>query len=254
MGRRFHYFLGTHQPNWLTETRVPLFISFSRLNRYKTLPRSRSAWAMDSGAFSQLYTNGKWTWSPQKYADEVRRIAEEVGLLQWASIQDWLCTPAVLRCTRLSIRAHQRNTVRSLVTLRTLAPEIRWLPILQGWNVRSYLNHLAMYESQGFMLASEPLVGVGSLAIRQTSSEVASLLRALHDQGLRIHAFGLSITGLRSVHPLIESSDSMVWSFVARRRKIKHAGCRQVHTVCNNCLSYALAWRRRVVSQIQSMG
>jgi len=244
------YFLGTHQPGWLSKTQIPLFVSIKRLRGYKTLPKAKAPWGLDSGAFSELLNHGRWTISAPHYADNVRRINEEIGNLQWASIQDWICSPAVLQRTGLSLKVHQTKTVDNLYKLRKLAPEIKWLPVLQGWNVKSYLTHLRMYRTRGFALEKEKLVGVGSLANRQQSEELPEILTALNAEGLRIHAFGLSLVGLKKVSNMITSSDSMVWSFVARRRRIKYGRCQERHLVCNNCLSYALSWRRQVLSQL----
>ena len=38
------FFLGTHQPGWLTTAPVPPFISDRRLRCYKTLPRAQRPW------------------------------------------------------------------------------------------------------------------------------------------------------------------------------------------------------------------
>ena len=43
------FYLGSHQPGWLTKARVPLFISHRRLAGYRRLPRARAGWALDSG-------------------------------------------------------------------------------------------------------------------------------------------------------------------------------------------------------------
>ena len=245
------FFLGTHQPGWLTKTRVPLFVSFTRLRVYKTLPRAKSPWALDSGAFSELFRNGQWTISARQYANGVRRLQEQVGRLEWASIQDWICSPVVIKRTGLEVTTHQKKTIESLQTLRHLAPEVSWLPVLQGWDVQSYLTHLRMYQRNGFRLDREPLVGVGSLATRQKSDEIVRVLATLRAEGIKTHAFGLSLLGLQRVSGFIESSDSMVWSFTARRRRIKLRRCRAHHSVCNNCLKYAIAWRRHVLSHLK---
>ena len=130
-----------------------------RLHGYKILPKAKSPWGLDSGAFSELLNHGRWTVPALLYADSVRRMNEEIGKLQWASIQDWICSPAVLQRTGLTLRAHQTKTVDSLYTLRKLAPEIEWLAVLQGWNFKSYLAHLKMYQARGFALETERLVG-----------------------------------------------------------------------------------------------
>src|SRR5256885_1929343 len=54
------FYLGTHQPSWLRAFTVPLFISHRRLVQYRTLPKARCRWALDSGAFSELSQYGRW--------------------------------------------------------------------------------------------------------------------------------------------------------------------------------------------------
>ena len=244
-----NFFLGTHQPGWLARTRVPLFVSYKRLKSYKALPKATSRWALDSGAFSELADYGRWTLAPRKYAEAVQRLQETIGNLQWASIQDWICSPAVLARTRLAIKSHQMRTIESFHTLQRWAPEVRWIPILQGWDVESYIAHLEMYKVSGIELDREELVGVGSLASRQQSDDVPQVLSRLQANRLRIHGFGLSLAGLKRVSGSLVSADSMVWSFIARRRRLKYDRCRSKHSVCNNCLAYALSWRRQI--QIQ---
>lgn len=250
---RITCYLGTHQPSWLVKATVPLFVSYKRFGKYRNFPKSANEWALDSGAFTELSQHGKWTIPIGQYSEEVQQIRQETGRMQWATIQDWLCTPLVLERTGLSIREHQKRTVASLEELRKVAPEVTWLPVLQGWDAKSYLEHLGMYKASGFDLDKEQLVGVGSLAVRQKSGIVSQVLCLLNDEGLRLHAFGLSIAGLSKVHKFVESVDSMVWSFIARRRRIKLAECNDKHSVCNNCLQYALKWHREITNQIREL-
>ncbi len=64
---------------------------------------------------------------------EARLFQEECGQLDWAAVQDWVCEPFMLKRTGLSVREHQRRTVASYLDLRSLAPEVPWVPVLQGW-------------------------------------------------------------------------------------------------------------------------
>ena len=108
------FYLGTHQPGWLTKSGVPLMISFTRLSRYQRLPTAKWPWALYSGAFSQLIKYGGWTIPVSVYAESVRRMNTEIGRLRWASIQDWICSPAAIQHTGLTMRIHQSRTVDSL--------------------------------------------------------------------------------------------------------------------------------------------
>ncbi|MBQ1164522.1 hypothetical protein KBZ21_41810, partial [Streptomyces sp. A73] len=46
-------------------------------------------------------------------------------------------------------RASEQRTVDNLIELRTLAPDIPWMPVLQGWTLQHYLDCLAMYTDAG---------------------------------------------------------------------------------------------------------
>ncbi|MBQ1163806.1 hypothetical protein KBZ21_38050, partial [Streptomyces sp. A73] len=48
-----------------------------------------------------------------------------------------------------AVRFHPQRTVDNLIELRTLAPDIPWMPVLQGWTLQHYLDCLAMYTDAG---------------------------------------------------------------------------------------------------------
>ena len=50
----FTFYMGSHQPHWLATTEVPLFVSHRRLAARRSFPRAATAWALDSGAYSEL--------------------------------------------------------------------------------------------------------------------------------------------------------------------------------------------------------
>jgi hypothetical protein len=70
----------------------------------------------------------------------VRRAAEDVGLLAYVAPMDWMCEPLVLAKTGLSVAEHQRRTVRNYIVLRGLAPDLHFMPVLQGWQPSHYLS------------------------------------------------------------------------------------------------------------------
>jgi hypothetical protein len=241
------FFLGVPEPAWLARTEVPLFVSRSRLTTRKRLPRARGPWALDSGGFSELNAAGSWSFTPRQYAAEVRRWANEIGRLEWAAVMDWMCEPFVLAKTGLTVREHQRRTVESYRDLRDLAPELPWVPVLQGWTLDDYRRHADDYARAGIDLTTLRLVGLGSICRRQHTREAADIVRQLWLDDIRIHGFGLKLQGLRAVGALLESADSMAWSFQARREKLNFCGAAG-HRNCANCLPWALAWRARVIA------
>lgn len=184
--------------------------------------------------------HGRWTVSPETYAAEAVVWMREIGMLDWAAIQDWMCEPFITEKTGLTVEEHQRRTIESLRTLRQLAPGVPWTPVVQGWEVADYLRHVDMYAAAGFDLMAEPIVGVGSVCRRQGTHEGAEIMRALAATGIKIHAFGIKTQGLAIYGDRISSADSMAWSYVARRRNIRLPGC--THKTCSNCFKFAMQW------------
>lgn len=244
------FYLGTHKPNWLKEVDIPLFVSRRTLGKWKTLPRARGPWALDSGGFSELDMRGYWETSPARYVEEVRRFKSEVGRLDWAAIQDWMCEEKILKNTGKTIAEHQRLTIDSYIQLRSAAPEIQWAPVLQGWERADYWNHWEQYERRGIRLESLPIVGVGSICRRQGTKEAEDIICSLATAGLRLHGFGFKQKGLKVCQHYLASSDSMAWSYNARKNP-PLPGC-ATHKNCANCLRYALKWRGELLSSMSA--
>lgn len=257
------FFLGTHRPRWLTLTSAPLFISDRILRTYKTLPSARGPWALDSGGFTELQKYGSWDHgpTPAEYAARVRRYRDEIGgQFCFAAPQDWMCEPIIISGgiangqrfvgTGLSVLAHQRRTVANFLHLRAIAPDLPFIPVLQGWTSADYLSCAHLYGDAGVDLAAEPTVGIGSVCRRQATGEAADIIAAVRDAipGIRLHGFGIKISGLAAYGSHLSSCDSMAWSMAARR-EARLAGCTG-HARCANCPRYAFRWRERVLASL----
>jgi hypothetical protein len=246
------FYLGTHKPAHLARTGVPLFVSRRTLAGRRTLPRALGRWALDSGGFSELSLHGRWETTPAQYVAEAQRFTEEIGGLDWAAIQDWMCEPFMLVKTGLTLAEHQRRTCDSFDTLRALAPDLPWTPVLQGWTLDDYLRHLDDYATRGHDLRRVPVVGLGSICRRQATSEATGIIARLASEGLRLHGFGLKLAGLRRCRSLLASADSMAWSFDARAEARKgklpqdHHHGKTGRGSCANCLQYMLDWGAKI--------
>jgi hypothetical protein len=235
------FYLGTHEPSWLGKLPVPLFVSHRRLRGRKTFPRALWGWALDSGGFSELDMFGGWRTPVGEYIENVKRFKDEIGKLEWAAPQDWMCEPSMLKKTGKTIPEHQRLTTENFLRLRHKAPELPWVPVLQGWNLMDYYLHIGMYATAGVDLWKEPRVGLGSICRRQGTIEVASIIR--HLGGLRLHGFGVKTRGLNEYSHLLESADSMAWSMAARHDDPMPG---HTHQNCANCIDYAMDWYEKV--------
>lgn len=241
------FYLGTHQPAWLTRhLDVPLLVSHRRLAGRRTLPRANTRWACDSGGFVELSLHGRWRTTVTAYVTAVRRYADEIGQLDWAGPMDHMCELHVLARTGATVHTHQRRTVANYLQLRDLAPDLPFIPVLQGDTAASYERCADLYERADVDLTALPLVGVGSVCRRQHTAEVEHIMRTLAARGLRLHGFGVKTTGLTRYASTLASADSMAWSF--RGRHVP--GCTPGHRTESNCLHFALAWHDRLLRSL----
>lgn len=153
--------------------------------------------------------------------------------------------PLTFAGTHLSVREHIRRTVANFLELRSLAPELRIAPVLQGRKVADYEWCAQLYERAGVDLAREPTVGLGSVCRLQSTREGAAIVTAMAAHGLKLHGFGFKTLGLERVGHLLASADSAAWSYHARKRPPLPG---HPHKNCANCLDYALKWRTRVLA------
>jgi hypothetical protein len=183
-----------------------------------------------------------------RYVQLARRYAVEVGKLQAAAPQDWMCEPSILAKTKLTVAQHQRRTVDNYLRLRDLAPDVPWFPVLQGWRLSDYFRHVDAYFAADVDLQTLPLVGLGTVCRRQHTEAITKLVSALSSYRLRLHGFGVKQQGLATIGHLLQSADSMAWSFTARRQQERMPG--HTHKNCANCLPYALQWRGRMLNVV----
>lgn len=243
------FWLGTHETSWLAKAGVPLFISHRRLAKRKRMPVAIAPWALDSGGFSELSLFGEWRTTEAGYVAAVRRYRDEIGMLAWAAPMDWMCEPFMVAKTGLSVEEHQRRTVSNFVSLTAAAPDLPFVPVLQGWTLDDYLRCIGMYAEAGVDLSALPLVGIGSVCRRQHTGEVDHIVSTIAGLGIRLHGFGVKVSGLNTYGGYLASADSLAWSFRARNAP-PLPGC--AHRSCANCLRFALEWRGRVLRSVQT--
>jgi hypothetical protein len=179
---------------------------------------------MDSGAFTEVVRHGGYRYDEAEYAYQVNRWASNGNLLAAVS-QDFMCEPFVLEKAGKTVGEHQRMTIDRYDKLLPMINREAGLfspylmPVLQGYSVSSYLEHIRMY---GDRLTIGAWVGVGSVCKRNGNVHVIEeILGAIKSErsDLCLHGFGLKTTALKSslVRHLLHTADSMAWSFAARR-------------------------------------
>lgn len=249
---QFTFYIGTNKGHWAGFVDAPLFISNRTLRNRRTFPRAIHNWALDSGGFTELLLNNEWTVEPRTYAAAVRRYRDEMGNMDFASQQDWMCEDHMLQRTQKTVQQHQQLTVDNLLELRNIDPELPIIPVLQGQTIADYLRHIEMFENAGIDLRNEPRVGLGSVCRRQRTTEIVEVVSTIQQQHrMRLHGFGVKTLGLQRVHHLLTSADSMSWSITARWENIKLDECTHRAPKCGDCPVWAMRWRDKVLSTIE---
>lgn len=208
--------MGLHQPSDAQHFEA-CFVSVGRL-RHRKGPFTVKDWIMDSQAFTTIQRYGGYPLPVTEYADQIRRWKTNGNLLA-AVCQDYMCEPSMLARTGLSVADHQRLTIERYDALLACETGCYILPVLQGYRPEEYVDHVRSY---GARLTSGMWVGVGSVCKRNAAPErILDVLIAIKTErpDLRLHGFGLKTTALANgtIRALLESADSMAWSFAARR-------------------------------------
>lgn len=237
------FYLGTHMVKWLRITDVPLFVSHRRLQGFKRLPVSAGSWALDSGGFTELTLHGTFRTTPAAYVDAVHRYADEIGRMDFAAPQDWMCEPHMLARTGLTVDGHQQRTVHNYLQLAALAPELPFMPVLQGWTLDDYLRCVDLYAACGVDVTDGRRVGLGSVCRRQSTDQIEQIAGTLARGGIALHGFGVKTLGLARFAQHLVSADSLAWSYNARRNPPMDG---HTHLSCASCLPWALRWRQRI--------
>jgi len=158
-----HFYVGLHQPSDARRfIAARCCISVRRLRDRKT-DLAVGEWLRDSGAFTELRDYGRYRQPVSSYAAAIRRWSR-CGHLVAAVAQDYMCEPAILQQTGLTVADHQRLTIARYDELRGHVPHTTYiLPVLQGSQPHEYAQHVRAY---GRRLPTGAWVGVGSLCSR----------------------------------------------------------------------------------------
>lgn len=211
------FFVGLHHPHAAQHVTAPAFISVNALRRRKS-DFVVGEWIMDSGAFTEVVRFGGYRHGVDEYAAQIRRWSR-CGTLLAAVAQDFMCEAFVLEQTGKTVTEHQQMTIDRYDALMHEDVEgVYIMPVLQGYEPRSYVEHLRLY---GTRIAHGAWVGVGSVCKRNSNpgSIVAALHAILRERpDLRLHGFGVKQTALQVpyIREALHTADSMAWSFAAR--------------------------------------
>lgn len=189
------------------------FISIGVLKKRKSdiYPHN---WIQDSQGFTRISQYGEYDLSPKEYVAQTNRWSR-CGHMVAAVSQDYMCEKFILEKWNRTVKDHQRMTVERYYQIIDENPNVYIMPVLQGYTIDEYLNCVDMY---GFKEGT--YIGIGSVCKRNANvGIIREIIKQVKDySGYKIHGFGLKLTALmdKETRTLLESADSMSWSFAAR--------------------------------------
>ncbi len=272
------FYLGAPYWSWIGRLEVPLCVSIGSAPAYvkdkrgkrgaepKALPLAPCApVVVDGRGYVQMTREGAWTTTPREHAAIMRRAIEVIGAswVPWVAIQDWMCEPDARKKTGLSVEEHIDRTITSYIELMGIAPELPWLPVIQGWRWPDYRACVELYLKRGVDLRRRR-AGIGTVCSRSDTFEGASIVSGILDMGILGHAFGAKRTILRTLAGWLSAdqwddlgADSMAWSEMVVRQNIRlpghdrpGPGRPEGHATCATCPDFALLDRSRLLAAV----
>lgn len=222
---------------------IPIMVSDLRLKRVARVKRAGGPVMIDSGSFT-IHDQGKQFDPPEEYAERVRGYMDKLGSVVAVATYGEMCEEWILAKTGRTVRQNQEMTVESYLKLSALAPEVPWLPEIQGFEEHEYHECVDLYYSAGVALHTPPMVGLGSICRREGTEAARRIARSIAARGIQLHGFG--VKDPKSLDSAFQSADSFAWSYGARKRtrECPHGIVKWER----NCPEYLRAWRDKVLS------
>lgn len=168
---------------------------------------------VDPGGFTAARRWGSFPWTPSQLVDWVREESRDV-VLDWCAVMDYACEPNVNRSILPTNRARIEATIENEIACKEAAPDLPWLPVLQGDNLveRAY----DLDRRRGLNLLPDDYAGIGSVCGRGAGG-AKRVVKFYNDQlpGVKYHGFGMHIQALDddSVYSAVRSWDSYGWNW-----------------------------------------
>jgi len=173
--------------------------------KYPTVNKPKELF-VDSGAFSLINKYGDYPYNYKQYVAFVKKLKPN-----YVAVMDYPCEPS----PKISLTVKERidKTVENTIKLMDFAPEINWVSVIQGWEIRDYLYCLDLLKEHGLLT---PLTAIGSVGIRKKLKEFKNIILTIREEipkKIKLHCFGLDLRFIRdyAIFNAIYSFDSHAW-------------------------------------------
>lgn len=161
---------------------------------------------IDSGGYSFIKGKGDYQTSPQQYVEYIKRVRPERFALR-----DYPCERDVLDKHDRTVADHQRMTTEAhkklLGVIEQRDVRAEWYPVVQGYEISEYLEHLDELRSEGLI---DNRLAIGSICGRETVEEIEDIITAINAKvpDVKLHGFGVKQPALLQNDTVISKLDS----------------------------------------------
>ena len=171
-------------------------------------PRTATVRFCDSGGFVFGRKYGGFPFSTDEYAAWLKLMQPDI-----AACLDLPCEIEIAD-DDAEVARRQMWTLEAAADLVARPAPWRWLPVIQGRELRHYIEHARAYKAAGLV---REYMGIGSLCRRSSIREIRAILSTLADElpGIRFHLFGVALrllTARTALPPAALSLDSAAWN------------------------------------------
>lgn len=185
-------------------------------NRQKPLWKPPGKMLLDSGGFVFISKHGRYTSSLVKYLAFVRKNNPDLFVSQ-----DWTCDPLSIERTGLTVEEHIHRTVDNAIQIwgrLTEEEQKKFIPVIQGWDVKDYLECIDLYRQSGIEIT---YYGLGSLVRKNCDSDIARIISRVSEElgpDIKLHGFGVKVGVINRLHNHLTSIDTQAGMFYAKNR------------------------------------
>jgi hypothetical protein len=168
---------------------------------------------IDSGGFTAAKRWGRYPWTPAQYADWIAEESRDVQL-DFCATMDYACEKTVNRSILTTNKERIEESIQNELACRQVAPDLPWLPVLQGDNLAEREFDLSLRRRLGLIPAT--FAGLGSICGRGVVGARQVIKFYRHQlPGVKYHAFGLHVQALDDdeVFMAVRSWDSYSWNW-----------------------------------------
>ncbi len=216
--------------------------------RISAMPFRGLDWILDSGGFSEININGKYSFTVNEYLRLV-----ELHQPRMFFNMDYVCESNALNKTGLTIKQHQEKTTNNQIKIMDIYNKFnikgQFAGCIQGFEIEEYLSHIDSLKEHGLIT---PIMGIGSICRRNSINQILNIIKAIKKEvpKTKLHGFGIKtqILNMPSVYNDLYSCDSMSWSLSGRNQKTKMCiNCKYPNSKsCGNCHYYLINYYNKI--------